>query len=154
MNHDTHHMTFTRFHGHRTYTERARTRPYPSHPRTQERRLIPADQHRTHCGATRAGGEHALPHPGTQDAQAVLDDVWAVRPPLPAKAGFGCSCFDDGVAHALASDKRGGLPAYVGYLWSHRALSACAAVLGRLRRQDAVDTGGYDGRHTPIMIVG
>jgi hypothetical protein len=101
MNHDTHPLSM---HG------RARIRPIPAH---RSAGLSPADQHRTHCGATRAGGEHALPHLGTQDARAILDDVWAVPPHQP-KRGSDAPASTIELRMRSRATKRGGLWAYVG----------------------------------------
>jgi hypothetical protein len=67
-----------------------RKHSYPSHPRAQERRLVPCRPAPNTLRHNEGQRPAARPPPGTQDARAVLNDLWAVRPPpyqLLARSG-------------------------------------------------------------------
>ena len=75
-------------------------------------------------------------------------DAPCVRP-LPAKAGFGCSCFDDRAAHAFASDKRGGLWACAGV----SVVASCAHRQIRCLRPFVASRCQEAGVHDAIMYA-
>ncbi len=101
-------------HGH------ARIRPIPA---LHTRRLIPGrpapNTLRRNEGRRRAAGRI-----WARRMRELSWTMYASCAPLPAKAGEWCSCFDDRVAHALASDKRGGL-------WAHAGVAVVASCAHR-----------------------